>query len=218
MSGIVIRCPNCGTTQSTLDECEACHEATTRWFCPNHEPGLWLDAPLCPTCGARPGVPGRRARPTPAPTPTRSASPPRAAPPPRRAPMREAAEHEEWSGPVYSPREPRGPVAGSGGEPDPWRIDPSVVLPTEMRVVTFGCLRRLVITAFVLLLLAALAFYALFGVGGLLYGSAAPMSPARYPSTGVTVAPNSAPSDLRYALAVAVWPMMNRDTKRNTGL
>lgn len=185
MSGIVIRCPHCGTTQSTLAECEACHEATARWYCPNHEPGLWLDAPLCPTCGARPGVAGRRARPTPVPSPTRSAPPPRVAPPPRRAPVREDAERAEWSGPVYSPSEPRGPVAGSGGEPDPWRIDPSVVLPTDMRVVTFGCLRRLVITALVLLVLAAIAFYALFGVGGLLYGGAAPISPKPYVSTGV---------------------------------
>ena len=87
-----------------------------------------------------------------------------------------------------------------------------------MRVVTFGCLRRLVITALVLLVLAAIAFYALFGVGGLLYGGAAPTPRKPYASSGVTVAPKRAPSDLRNALAVAVWPMMNRDTKRNTGL
>ena len=88
-----------------------------------------------------------------------------------------------------------------------------------MRVVTFGCLRRLVITAFVLLVLAVIAFYALFGVGGLLYGSAAPRDHVPVGTTsGAAVAPNRAPSDLRYALAVAVWPMMNRDTKRNTGL
>ena len=163
MNGIVIRCPNCGTTQSALAECEACHEATTQWFCQNHEPGLWLDAPLCPTCGARPGIPGRGARPTPAPTPTRSATPPRVAPPPRRAPAYED---------VYPSDDPR-------------RIDPSVVLPTDMRVVTFGCLRRLVITALVLLVLAALAFYALFGVGGVLYGRAIPISPTLYVSSGV---------------------------------
>ena len=66
-----------------------------------------------------------------------------------------------------------------------------------MRVVTFGCLRRLVITALVLLVLAALAFYALFGVGGLLYGSTAPIPAARYPSSGATAAPNRAPSALR---------------------
>ena len=66
-----------------------------------------------------------------------------------------------------------------------------------MRVVTFGCLRRLVITALILLVLAAIAFYALFGVGGLLYGSAAPGPPARYTDSGVTTEPNRAPSALR---------------------
>ncbi len=38
------------------------------------------------------------------------------------------------------------------------------------------------------------------------------------PAVGVTVVPNRAPSALRYALAVALCPMMNRDTNRNTGL
>jgi hypothetical protein len=145
MSGIVIRCPHCGTTQSTIGECEACHEATTRWFCPNHEPGLWLDAPLCPTCGARPGVPG--SLPGPAPTrPRATTAPPRTTPPPRRTPTREE---------VYSADVPDGP--------DAWRIDPSVVLPTAVRVVSlFGCLRRLVMIAFFLLVLFALAFFGLF--------------------------------------------------------
>ena len=45
MSVVVLRCPNCGTTQATPAECEACHEADVRWFCPNHTPGRWLDAP-----------------------------------------------------------------------------------------------------------------------------------------------------------------------------
>ena len=226
MSGIVVRCPNCGTIQNAIGECEACHEATTRWFCPNHDPGLWLDAPLCPTCGARPGVPGARTRPTPA--------PPRGAParatPPRRVPTREPArpreeayapeesdaEREVWSGPVYSPGDPR----GRGGAPDAWRIDPSVVLPTAMRVFSlFGCLRRLVILAFVLFLLAAIAFYMLFGVGGVFnVGARSTTPPASYAGSGVTAAPNRAPSALRYALAVAECPMMNRDTNRNTGL
>jgi hypothetical protein len=179
MSGIVIRCPHCGTTQSTIGECEACHEATTRWFCPNHEPGLWLDAPLCPTCGARPGVPGTRPRPTPTPTrPRTPISPPRSTPPPRRSPAREETytpetpevEPEVWSGPVYPSGDPRNRDPRSGDVPDAWRIDPSVMLPTAVRVVSlFGCLRRLVMIAIVLLVLFAIAFFGLFG--GIVLGS-----------------------------------------------
>jgi hypothetical protein len=70
-----------------------------------------------------------------------------------------------WSGPVYSPGDPRG--AARGRTADPWRIDPAAMLPTAVRVVSlFGCLRRLVVLAIVLIVLAFLAFYALFGVGG----------------------------------------------------
>ena len=179
MSGIVIRCPNCGTTQTTLGECEACHEATTRWFCPNHEPGLWLDAALCPTCGARPGVPGARSRPTPTPTrPRAPIAPPRSSPPPRRTPAREEiytpetpdAEPEVWSGPVYPAGDPRNRDPRFGDVPDAWRIDPSVMLPTAVRVVSlFGCLRRLVMIAIVLLVLFAIGFFSLFG--GFVFGS-----------------------------------------------
>jgi hypothetical protein len=74
MSGVVLRCPNCGTTKSAPGECEACHEAQVRYFCMNHTPGRWLDAPTCPQCGARFGEPAR----------------PPAAPPPR-APARAPA-------------------------------------------------------------------------------------------------------------------------------
>ena len=179
MSGIVIRCPHCGTTQAEMGECAACHEATTRWYCPNHEPGLWLDAALCPTCGARPGVPGNRPRPAPTPPRPRGTAPPRPTPP-RRTPTREEiyapdtpdAEPEVWSGPVYAPDDPRTKDPRFGGTPGGWRIDPSVVLPTAMRVVSlFGCLRRLVMLVILLLVLAALAFFGLFGVGGVFYGN-----------------------------------------------
>jgi hypothetical protein len=224
MSGVVIRCPNCGITQSTLGECEACHEATTRYFCSNHDPGLWLDAPLCPTCGARPGVAGTR----PQRTPSGRTTPPRATPPQRRTPARgemrpreeaEDLETEPWRGPVHSPRDPREVDARMGDAPDAWRIDPSVLLPTAVRVASlFGCLRRLVVLAIVLFVLAVLAFFALFGVGGVFYNTVSVEPAPRYAVSGTTVAPNRAPSALRYALAVAEWPIMNRDTKRNTGL
>ena len=53
MSGVVLRCSNCGTVQSDVGECEACHAAQVRFFCTNHTSGLWLDASACQQCGAR---------------------------------------------------------------------------------------------------------------------------------------------------------------------
>lgn len=53
MSGVVLRCSNCGTVQSDVGECEACHAAQVEYFCTNHTPGLWLDASACQQCGAR---------------------------------------------------------------------------------------------------------------------------------------------------------------------
>ena len=53
MSDALLRCPNCGTTQATGGECEACHEADVRWYCPNHSPGRWLDTPTCAECAVR---------------------------------------------------------------------------------------------------------------------------------------------------------------------
>lgn len=63
MNGVVLRCPNCGTAQPTGGECEACREATVRYFCTNHVPGVWLDSASCPQCGAGFGdpVPAREA-------------------------------------------------------------------------------------------------------------------------------------------------------------
>jgi hypothetical protein len=57
MSGVVLRCPNCGTTKAAPGECQACHQAEVRYYCTNHTPGHWLDAPKCPECGARFGDP-----------------------------------------------------------------------------------------------------------------------------------------------------------------
>ena len=178
MSGIVARCPNCGTTQSAIGECEACHEATTRWFCPNHEPGRWLDAPTCPVCGAQVGEPATPAPPPPRPRqntpsspPTRRAAPPRRTPPGVEVPSREDwedTEPETWSGPVFSPGDPR-VEARRPDVGDTWRLDPSM-LPTAVRVVSlFGCLRRLVMIAIVLLVLFAIVFLGLFG--GIVLGS-----------------------------------------------
>lgn len=82
MSGVVLRCPNCGTTKGSPGECEACHEAQVRYFCTNHKPGRWLDAPACPQCGARFGEAPRPPAPPPTPAPTRRPGP---AAPPRKA-------------------------------------------------------------------------------------------------------------------------------------
>jgi hypothetical protein len=57
LSGVVLRCPNCGTTQAAEGQCDACHEASVRYFCRNHNPGVWLEGEACPQCGARFGDP-----------------------------------------------------------------------------------------------------------------------------------------------------------------
>jgi hypothetical protein len=65
MSGVVLRCPNCGTVQPSTGECEACREAPVRFFCTNHDPGIWVDSPSCPQCGARFGDPAPAREPPP---------------------------------------------------------------------------------------------------------------------------------------------------------
>jgi hypothetical protein len=57
MSGVVLRCPSCGTTRAAPGECDACHEAQVRYYCTNHTPGRWLDSRSCPQCGSQFGVP-----------------------------------------------------------------------------------------------------------------------------------------------------------------
>jgi hypothetical protein len=90
MSGVILRCPNCGTGRATPGECDACHEADVRYFCTNHTPGLWLDGKACTRCGARfgqpaPATPAAPAAPAAAPRPSRPrpGSTGRAAPPRR---------------------------------------------------------------------------------------------------------------------------------------
>ncbi len=89
MTGVILRCPNCGTSKATPGECEACHEAQVRYYCTNHKPGRWLDTSVCPECGAKFGDPVRpAARPVSPAAPPRprttvtSAAPPRTDPPP----------------------------------------------------------------------------------------------------------------------------------------
>lgn len=88
MTGVILRCPNCGTSKATPGECEACHEAQVRYYCTNHKPGRWLDAAECPQCAAKFGDPVRPAA-NPVPPAAQSrlrttapAAPPRVDPPP----------------------------------------------------------------------------------------------------------------------------------------
>jgi hypothetical protein len=74
MSAVVLRCENCGTTQDTEGECQACHEGQVRYYCTNHKPGRWLDGPVCSQCHA---VYGRGESPPPAPPiPSKPTPPP----------------------------------------------------------------------------------------------------------------------------------------------
>lgn len=180
MSGVVIRCPNCGTTQTALGECEACHEADARHFCPNHTPGRWLDGPSCSVCGARVGAgpagerpeppPRRPARPRPTSPRLGEALPPPSARP--TVPSDDPSRDPEfvWRGPVRTPG--RGVLEELGGRRGGLPFDPASIAPIAFKVFSlFGCLRRLVVLVIVLVVLAMLAFFGLFGVGGLLYGA-----------------------------------------------
>jgi hypothetical protein len=101
-SGVVERCPNCGTTQAIAGECDACHEAQVRYFCTNHDPGIWLAGATCPQCAARASAarapvdaPPPRARPA---SPGREASLARAPRErPRARPVDDAAGVEDES-------------------------------------------------------------------------------------------------------------------------
>jgi hypothetical protein len=99
MSGVLLRCPNCGTAQPAGGECGACHEAQVRYFCTNHNPGLWLDSAACAQCGARFGDP----------------EPARKAPPPPPLP----AEYRP-----SRPREPGLDPRSMGSDPGPWSAGP----------------------------------------------------------------------------------------------
>jgi hypothetical protein len=106
MSGVVLRCPNCGTTRGTPGECEACHEAQVRYYCTNHSPGRWLERPVCSQCGAVFGEKAQPRAPSPAPA-ARSRAPPTARPPAPTARPR----------PVYPPAARPGAEGSSTGGP-----------------------------------------------------------------------------------------------------
>ena len=112
---VVLRCPNCGTTQAHVGECEACSEGEVRYFCTNHDAGIWLDGAVCNRCGAKFGDPPRRP----------AAGPPRVSTPPAGAP--------DFRAPARRRTPVRPPEPDSGGPPPRRmdRIEPAdpVVLP-----------------------------------------------------------------------------------------
>ena len=183
MSEVVIRCPNCGTTQSALGECDACHDADTRYFCTNHAPGLWLDGPACGQCGAQFGVDrtrGRQVRERAAdPLPRARAEPPAALGRPTPAyDEPERTREDAWAGPIHTPH--RGEIEEIGARDVRIEWPPATPFPPfGGRVVPMaGCLRRVAMLALILLALAALALFGLLGLGSrLLFGAVVEPAP-----------------------------------------
>ena len=197
MSDVVLRCPNCGTTQASPGECETCHDADVRWFCPNHSPGRWLDGPACAECAARPRrePPRTRAAPPPrgasrgAPTPR---DPSRGAPPPeplRRDPTHELLEallgrrrrgpadpryDEEVDPPAGWRVEP--PIAGRPDRPTPWDREDSPVVRLP-RIPFLGCIGQLIKLAIILIILLALGTCWFLGGSGIIIGAATDIAP-----------------------------------------
>ena len=104
---VVLRCPTCGTTQGQVGECEACSEGEVRYFCTNHDEGIWLDGPVCGRCGGRFGDPPRKPRAPAAPRVPAGAPdfrPPVRRPPPERPPELDFGgrppRRPEFDGPV----------------------------------------------------------------------------------------------------------------------
>jgi len=173
MSGVVLRCPHCGTTRATLGECEACHEAEVRHYCTNHNPGVWLDGPVCKGCGAKLGdAPKTVASP---PSPRRK--------PPGETPRTEAASR--WPGPwtrrrrMPSPADERlGDLAGGrtlDARPPGWAdilreaalrarrarpVRPPELEPIAAGAALGGCfLRSLMLLFFMFMLFAFMSFF-----------------------------------------------------------
>ena len=179
MTGVVLRCPNCGTTQAVAGECEACHEADVRHFCPNHTPGRWLVGTACPDCGARVGR-----------APAGPASPPRRPPAATRPPA-----SIERPPRMPRPRDPAGDAWGAPPEPvrrgdyddaiEVGRVEPPIGWPgarpptIHLRPLPIlGCVGRLVMWVVTAIILLAMATCWFFGGGGIVIGAAPQRSDA----------------------------------------
>lgn len=182
MSGVVLRCPKCGTTQSHPGECDACYDDQVRYFCSNHSPGLWLDEPVCKECGAKFGEAPRR-HPAPPPPAAPPVPPRKTRRPEFRRPMPRGAEPPHTSprrppDPEVTPAEPsletllarmlseRRERTGYKEEEAPWgKPTPEVRLP---RPRPKGCLVKFLLVALLLLALAVAGSFLLVG-GALQY-------------------------------------------------
>lgn len=173
MTAVVRRCPNCGTTQSTLGVCDACHDGEVRYFCNNHTPGRWLETSSCSQCGARFGEPVPpprvpRFEPSPTPvrkTPTETPAPPegirRVKSPWRRTTAPTPHESEISTTTDHAARERmldalarvliRGPLGRGRGWPPTARRIPPIATPG------LGCLRLII-------LLVIFSMFSLFGL------------------------------------------------------
>ena len=131
MKAVVIRCPNCGTTQGALGTCDTCHEAEAAYFCPNHVPGRWIDGPACADCGARLGM----GAPSPATGPV--SPPPSARRPVEWRPPRRARPAAPGSTPPVRSRPRPGELdePARGAARDPGEIDPRVLEGMDPRFV-----------------------------------------------------------------------------------
>lgn len=169
MSGVVLRCPNCGTAQAKPGECEACHEGQVRHFCTNHKTGIWLDASTCPQCGARFG---EAVRPAPLPAPAvRKRVPPKPAPVVEPGPWRADAPAPTGPGDVdyAAVRDALArrwldrltTASRMRRTPDPRRIDLEASAGEPVRG---GCVKQVLMLVFIL--------FALFVAASLLLGGA----------------------------------------------
>lgn len=145
MTGVLLRCPNCGTTKASFGECEACHEAQVRYFCTNHSPGQWLESPKCTLCGAVFGrvspAPSPSPSPMPGPRPERSPSPagPASTRPAPRTPRPDGSrsrrrEDGDWHGEAPGPRDM--------AEPPELRRGGGVLLPGLEEILRAAARRR----------------------------------------------------------------------------
>jgi len=170
MSLVVLRCPNCGTTQAGPGECDACHEAQVRYFCTNHNPGQWLTAPKCPQCGAQFGV-AETARRAPPPPPRPRVQPSVQPPAPKVAPLPAAPvtkrRFNPW-GPTSAPpasekrdvlaRRLRGMIARPSRYPGVPEAPPYDGEALPVPVARAGCLGRALLLVFLTLGILLLLF------------------------------------------------------------
>jgi hypothetical protein len=178
---VVLRCPACGTTQEHGGECDACSEVEVRYFCTNHDEGIWLDGPVCSRCGAKFGEASRTPQ---APRAPRVPTPPTRAPD-FRPPSARTPEHPP--GVDFGRRPPRRSEPEAPAEPEvlppslgelleelarqraraggPYEAEGPWVTPRTHRggFPLGGCLIRIASLAFLLLAAFILFLFLLFG-------------------------------------------------------